>query len=232
MGSGSLARRPERVPLDELRLVLAVVASEGVVCICGPRSVLVVERGEVVGRVSDRVEVHRQDGCGQGELGEEREVVGRRTLVGIATLGDVQRVGRRVQLHAVGGVVLFGARQATHQVELLPGRPVLRESRDHAGIGVQVQVRSRGAGSDPRIAGGDVDDRTRWRARDQDSGEEPSSDRGINRPVVVVIGDRLDEADRLGVRHRVVVLAVPHDRVGLDHAIELANVQSAVGSPL
>ena len=153
----------------------------------------------------------------------------RRPVVGVATLRQVELGAVGAQYHSVGRMVLLRARQAADQVDLGPAAAVPRQLRKDAGIGVEVEI---GEVADARIARGDVDHRIGGSARDQDAGDLPLGDRGVQRAVVIVIGYVLDEAQRLRLDRRPLARRRLRDVVDLDDAVLLGDVEPAVRTEL
>ena len=152
----------------------------------------------LAGNRLERDEVDLEHGSGQRIFRRIGEKLRRRAVVGVAALRQVELGAVGAQHHAVGRMVLFRARQAADQVDLAPAGAVPRQLGKNSGVGVEVEIEV----ADARIARGDVDYGVVGGSRDQDAGDLTIGDRGVQRPVIVVIGYVVDEAQRLRLDRR------------------------------
>ena len=204
LGDQQIVRIPEswRVHLDRTAwnhdcLILPIVAAEGIVGIIHAIAIFVIQCWQVIGRFANRIEIDRQNCRGESIFGQQGKVVGRRAHVGIATDGDIQSIGRFVQLQPVRSVVLFRTRKATHQIQLLPRVAVPSQTRNHPRVRVKIHVRAGCTRADSRIARGDVKNRILCGSLDQNSSNQPIRNARVDRTVVVMVDDALDQSDRL-----------------------------------
>jgi hypothetical protein len=177
----------------------------------------------------ERNQIDLEHRGGEGIFGGVREIVGWGAVVGVAALGDIEFGAIGAQRHAVGRMVLLRAWQAADKVHLRPVGSVPGQLGQDAGVRVQVGIR---AGGDARIARRHVENRVRRGSGHQDAGHLTVGDRRVERAVVVVVRDALDEVDGLARGRGPSAISQLRNIEDLDDAVLLTNIEAAVWTEL
>lgn len=179
------------------------------------------------GEAIEGIEVDFEDGAGEGRFAGVGEEARGCTIVSVAPLGDVELGAVGAKGKPVGGVALFGAREAANNIYRFPFAILQGEASDNARVSIEVGISVEG---DSRIAGRDVENRLARSAGDSKA-RDLTIAQIVAAAVVVVISDFFDEVDFFygggGVD-----IALFGDGEGVDSAVLLGDVEPSVGAEL